>query len=271
MKTTTTQNIMKSKIKVLTVFGILMLCMSSCVYSLFPIYTEENQVFIPEIVGKWQAVDDDNSYVLIESFAYESAKNELSKGDNTPFTVTYAEGYIIENGDTIRDANLRKALESKKPEVKDAIKGTMDGLRKAAIKSNMPRNPVSNKSYRMTMVDNGNTQIYEMNLAKIGNDLFMDLYIDDSGNDLDDFSMVLFPVHTFLKIELNDGQLDLINFDWQKLNKLFESKLIRMRHENVDGTILITAQPKELEKFLDKYSDDDSVFDNERGVYTRVQ
>ena len=262
---------MKNKTKIIAVFGLLIVCMSSCVYSLFPIYTEENQVFIPEIVGKWQDVDVDNSYVLIESFAYESAYNDSIKKTKSAYTITYAEGYIIENGDTIRDNDLIKVLESKKAENRSAAKATMDGLRKIAATVNRTITSITDKSYRMTMYDNGGAQVYEMNLAKIGGDLFMDLYIDGSDNDLDDFSMVLFPVHTFLKVELKDGQLDLINFDWQKLNKLFESNLIRIRHENVNGTILITAQPKELEKFLDQYSNDESVFDNDRGVYKRAQ
>ena len=61
----------------------------------------------------------------------------------------------------------------------------------------------------------------------------------------------------------------MIHFDLEKLNDLFESNLIRLRHENVDGTILITAQPKELQKFFDTYADDESVFDT-RETYSRA-
>ena len=189
---------MKNKIKVFTAFGFLIICMSSCVYSLFPIYTEENQVFIPEIVGKWQAVDDFTDYILFEK-------------------------------------------ESK-------------------------------RSYRMIVFEDGERTEYEMNLAQIGEDIFMDLYLAE--NEFIDGvmeSMTWFPVHTFMKLEISKNQIDLVRFNWRKLNRLFESNLIRIRHENVDGTILITAQPKELEKFLDQYSNDESVFDNDRGVYTRLQ
>jgi hypothetical protein len=72
-----------------------------------------------------------------------------------------------------------------------------------------------------------------------------------------------------MKVKLNGNKLDLIQFDLDKLNKLFKSNLIRLRNENVDGTILITAQPKELQKFLDKYSDDESVFEDAES-YTRI-
>ena len=72
----------------------------------------------------------------------------------------------------------------------------------------------------------------------------------------------MIPVHTFAKLKFSGMQLYLTSFDLEKLNKLFESNLIRLRHENVDGTILITAQPKEIQKFIDKYSEDESVFED---------
>ncbi len=52
------------KLKVFLVLGVLMFGMSSCVYSLFPIYTEDTLVFLPELVGKWQT--EANDYVIFE-------------------------------------------------------------------------------------------------------------------------------------------------------------------------------------------------------------
>ena len=42
-----------------------------------------------------------------------------------------------------------------------------------------------------------------------------------------------------------------------------------MSHENVDGTILITAKSEEIQKFLEKYARDESVY-NGVEVYSRV-
>jgi len=72
-----------------------------------------------------------------------------------------------------------------------------------------------------------------------------------------------------MKMDMKDGKLNLTMFDLEKLNKLFDSNLIRLRHENVDGTVLITAQPKEIQKFLEKYADDESVFESIE-TYARV-
>ena len=124
--------------------------------------------------------------------------------------------------------------------------------------------------YIMTVVDGGDITKYQVHLAQIGDDIFMDLYAtEDSFTDQAFGSMVWFPVHNFMKIEMEGDKLTVIQFDLDKMNKLFDSNLIRMSHENVDGTILITAQPKEIQKFLKKYSRDESVYEGEE-IYTRV-
>ena len=55
---------MKSKVKSIVVLGIMVMCMSSCVYSLFPIWTKETLVYLPDLVGKWQYGDDPADYIL---------------------------------------------------------------------------------------------------------------------------------------------------------------------------------------------------------------
>jgi len=177
----------------LVAFAFLLSFLTSCVYSLFPIYTEDTLVFKPELLGKWESKDD---YIVFEQ---------------------YKDGEVKEN---------------------------------------------SSKTYRMTVKDQGKDDVkYIVHLVEIGNELFMDLYpiITYRGTKFGEDNVL--PVHSFMKIDLKPKTMDIVFFDLDKLNKLFESNLIRLRHENVDGTILITAQPKELQKFLEKYSKDESVYD----------
>ena len=79
----------------------------------------------------------------------------------------------------------------------------------------------------------------------------------------------LFPVHTFLKLQLDDNNLSLTQFDLDKLKDLFDSNRIRLRHEKVNGAIMITAQPEEIQKFLISYSKDETVFEKPDN-YVRV-
>ena len=187
--------------------------------------------------------------------------------------------FIIENGRKIYDEDsikmiMRKRLaenstESAKKEekkldfdAKDIVKEQIreDDLDITDIEYTGSVSVYEKKSYSLTIVnENGKKEAYIAHLVEIGQDLFMDLYPVkefDSKNISDNF----FPVHTFYKVRVTKNKFTMIHFDLEKLNDLFESNLIRLRHENVEGTVLITAQPKELQKFLDKYADDESVF-----------
>lgn len=288
---------MKSKSKVLASLLLLCFMLSSCVYSLFPIYTEDTLVSIPDLMGKWMSGDDEENYIIISdgvtvegSVTYRpsdgAAKNQNEVKISEPkFEVTIDEGdYAIIEGDTVRDVEKIEAyyrvkfdsmLASK--EVKDGLNTLGESLNKLGNslnrigKPNKPRSyTINKKSYLMTVVEDGQPTKYELHVVKIGDELYMDLTATE--NDYRDMifdSIVWFPVHAFMKMELNGDELKLTQFDLEKLNKLFKSNLIRLRNENVDGTILITAQPKELQKFFEKYTDDETVFE-EAEIYTRV-
>jgi len=288
---------MKKKTKVFATLLLLCFFLSSCVYSLFPIYTDDTLVYLPEIVGKWQSSSDEEDYILIsDGVAVEGTITVTESDDKTPkesevkiskptFKVTIDEGdYAIIEGDTIRDQAKIQAYYEKQFDSLISSKKMKDNFKKFGENLNefgnrlsdlgKPKKPksysIDKKSYLMTVIDDGEPIKYELHLVKIGDDIFMDLAATDSDYSDSAFeSMVWFPVHTFMKMGMDGDQLKLTHFDLDKLNKLFKSNLIRLRHENVDGTILITAQPKELQKFLDKYSEDESVFDDTE-TYTRV-
>jgi hypothetical protein len=65
-----------------------------------------------------------------------------------------------------------------------------------------------------------------------------------------------------MKLGLEGNQMNITPFDLEKLNELFKSNLIRLRHEYVDGNVLITAQPEEIQAFIKRYSNDESVFED---------
>lgn len=285
---------MKKKTKVFATLLLLCFFLSSCVYSLFPIYTDDTLVYLPEIVGKWQSGSDEEDYILIsDGVSVEGTVTVTESENKTPkenevkiskptFSVTIDEGdYAIIEGDTVRDQAKIQAYYEKQfdslissKEMKDGFKKLGENLNELGNRLNDLGKPkkysIDKKSYMMTVVDDGQFTEYGLHLVKIGDDIFMDLEAGQSDFNEKVFqSSAWFPVHSFMKMNIDGDQLKLTHFDLDKLNKLFKSNLIRLRHENVDGTILITAQPKELQKFLDKYSEDESVFDDPE-TYTRV-
>lgn len=275
----------------IVLLGLIAIFLNSCVYSLFPIYTKDTLVFKQELLGMWDL--EDGTYMIFRTreeadkaldgkeekekkHKYEIViKEDFTISSDEPIFVmidgkkVFDEDSIrqkilagIERDDDEEDSGLSISSETadkmvdNKPKIKD-FKGTVEVYDK-------------DKSYVLTVVDEEEDKEthYTAHLANVGGDLFLDLYPITNFNS-DNFSDNFFPVHTFYKVEITEDEFTMIHFDLDKLNDLFESNLIRLRHENVDGTILITAQPKELQKFFDKYADDESVFDS-RETYKRA-
>lgn len=269
----------------IVLLGVLAVLLNSCVYSLFPIYTEDTLVFKSELIGTWDL--GGNSVMKIEKGKEdEEAKEE----EEYKYTLEIKEGFTISSNDPIfitingekvydeeiiREEMLRRMAEKEEyakkyvhNEPKDQ-KRAEKALKKKDIEYEGSVSVYEDKSYKLTVTEeNGSELAYTAHLVEIGGDLFMDLYPITNYNSKD-FSDNYFPVHTFYKVEISEDTFTMIHFDLDKLNDLFKSNLIRLRHENVDGTILITAQPKELQKFINKYAEDESVFDHSE-TYTRV-
>ncbi|GEM_PF-759465 len=334
------------KLKVFIVLGVLVFGMSSCVYSLFPIYTEDTLVFLPELVGKWrQDPDYPNDVIIFEpmsdkkkmelgliepepesetrpSKVYQMGKQNITDDPSYAYVLT-GDNWSIKSDDPItakidgervsdperliahydelfenvegqtsvtQSAQLEEALDKTKDTIDskslneklnkfgeglDKLGEALNKLGRAIDKSTKIGGTITvtqEESYRMVSIEDGVETLYQAHVAKIGEDYFLDVYpLIEYSNQV--YNENLFPVHTFYKVEFKDGKLNLVLFDLEKLNELFESNLIRLRHEYVDGNVLITAQPKEIQKFLDKYSDDESVFyeSGETDSYTKIE
>ncbi len=103
----------------------------------------------------------------------------------------------------------------------------------------------------------------DVNIVKLGGHYFMDFYPADNKS-LDNLnellSMHLLATHTFAKLQVLDGQLLIQHLDPEWLEKLFDENKIRIKHEVVDGSVVLTASTKDLQKFISKYADDENAF-----------
>lgn len=214
--------------------------MSSCVYSLFPIYTKESLVYLDEIEGEWTNKD---GIRLLFAPVEANVSITVEPGDDE---------YIIEDGDTIRD--IEKVAAYWQNELQKEIDPELSQF--------------VEKGYFFQTIENDDTLKLKVKIAKIGENHFMDFYPSEE-YDEEFMDHNLFPVHTFMKVEVSEQSLILTPFDLNKLVDLFESNKIRLRHEKINGAIMITAQPKEIQKFLTSYSRDLSVFQSPE-LYTKV-
>jgi hypothetical protein len=118
-------------------------------------------------------------------------------------------------------------------------------------------------SYVLTVKDKDNKESeFSVHILKLGGHYFLDFYLEDfyDNQDLDLASFHIVPVHTFAKVLVAKNRLEIkwYNQDW--LEKLIKENKIRIRHEYNGDYILLTASPKELQKFVTKYVDSEEAF-----------
>ncbi len=108
------------------------------------------------------------------------------------------------------------------------------------------------KAYHLVDTDkDGKTGNFVVHLVDLGGTRFLDLYPADPKMAENDFyKMHLVPAHSFALVSEIGPALGLafLNPDW--LKKTLESSPDAIKHEVVEDTILLTAQPKELQRFL---------------------
>ena len=232
---------MKKLIPALSSLALLFL--SSCVFSLFPIYTKDTLINISAFEGEW--VNKSGSSIKVVKLGVISKMSvKVQPGDDD---------YIVQDGDTIRD--------------KEAVAAYYENDLEEEITEILGKKLTG---YSRTMIEGEDSIKYRAHLAKIGNNTFLDLYPADEGSA---FTKALdgnfIPVHSFMKIQIDQDQLQLISFDLEKLQKLFKSNKIRLRHEEVDDLTVITAQPEEIQKFLNIYADRKDVLESPE-IYQRT-
>lgn len=109
---------------------------------------------------------------------------------------------------------------------------------------------------------------FQLHLVELGGLTYFDFYIEEW--DLSDYEdsilglilgFHLVGVHTFAKVEISDN-ITISWFDSEWFTEKLRENKVRIKHEENNKDILLTAQPKELQKFVMKYSEDENAFDN---------
>ncbi|QIA08680.1 hypothetical protein [Draconibacterium halophilum] len=124
------------------------------------------------------------------------------------------------------------------------------------------------KRYVLSLTSNENDIVkeskFEVHVIKLADEYFLDFYIEDYGDD-DNITLAdlhLVPVHTFAKLTVFDDKLEIRWFDPEWLEDLIKENKIRVHHEDNGDFILLTAKPKELQKFVSKYVDSEEAFED---------
>jgi hypothetical protein len=190
---------------------------SCTIFSLNPLYNEEDLLEMPKVLGLWEDADEEKQFISFERL--EDKK------------------YVF------------KYMEADKQTVIDVYSGNISA---DSINENLK-------------VLKEQTISFEAGILEVGDHYFIDLYpyYAEGENDEEYYLWRNFiPTHAFLKFEWENDALVLYMFSYDRLQELFEQNRIRIRHQQFDDYIVITASTDELQKFIRKYADDEKAFED---------
>ena len=209
---------MKKSLVILCLF-FLLIFLSGCLTTLFPIFTVSDVTFNSTLLGSWKYTEDKQQKFI----------------------------------------EFRKIPEDRKKELASEI------------------NKISDKGYLVSRMDSTGKLISQcfVFLASIGKNYYLDFYPAElpSQKGVNSFYKDHFiKVHASYRIDFKDkDHFNMKRLDSDFLDKLISSNKINIRHEVVDGNIVITAPTDELQKFIIQYSDNPKAFVTEifceRSVY----
>lgn len=104
---------------------------------------------------------------------------------------------------------------------------------------------------------------FQLHLVNLEGKPYIDFFPEswEANNTILDFHLI--GVHTFAKIDIKTDSITINWFDSEWFEEKLEKEHIRIKHEKNSSNILLTAQPKELQKFVIKYSDDENAFEKD--------
>ena len=200
---------MKTKI-ILSIMLLLAFILPGCVFSLYPLYTENDLVYDSKLEGVWATPGSEDSWKFENLLQHEMA----------PY------------------------------------KNKADGEKEGSIKKTF----INKKTYLLTYTENGEAREMQANLARLDDNLFLDIFPEELKLKNSFFESQYVPVHTYAKVKQTANGFELDFFDTDFLNKLLEQNTIRIKYESFKDYKIITASTDELQKFVKKYADNPKLF-----------
>lgn len=108
--------------------------------------------------------------------------------------------------------------------------------------------------------------MFELHLVDLDGHIYLDFFPSEweGNNTIMDFHLI--GVHTFAKTNIQADSISINWFDIDWFEEKLENNQIRIKHEKNSANILLTAQPKDLQKFVSKYSNDPKAFEDSFGI-----
>jgi len=112
------------------------------------------------------------------------------------------------------------------------------------------------KEYKLRLFEeNEEIGLFSAHLIEIEGLMFLDIFPDSNALEkMNDFYKIhLLPVHTFMKVDRINPNLQLRMVDYEKIENMLENDPNILKHEILDDRIVLTAGTEELQHFVIKH------------------
>ena len=251
------------------------LLMASCIPSLHPIYTDSNKHFDNRIIGNWSNKSKKSKEVEISIEAEDLSVEEIEKLEEEMKDDGFFNFDQISKWRFVRAANLRYIKRNEDGSSSSiSIDNQNIGDRDSSILNNgYILDEINELDYyileyeELSDDDSSAKEMMQVNLTEINGELYMDFEPLPDARETSRFSINFIPAHTFAKVIINDDTMIIKSFDSEYIEKLIKSKRVRLKHELVGETIVLTASTVELRAFIEKYGNDEDLYLDDEILY----
>lgn len=121
----------------------------------------------------------------------------------------------------------------------------------------------TNNTLKLTVVEQGKTGEFAAHLFKLGQEQFLDLIPTDCNyatNQADLVAFSMFPGHLLVRVQQIEPELSLAFFDFDWLENYLKQNPKALAHHLESDRIVLTADTRDLQKFVLKHSGTNELF-----------
>ena len=120
---------------------------------------------------------------------------------------------------------------------------------------------IEENSYKLLITEEeGLSGDFVAHLVKLEEALYLDVFPSELDNVSGWMQMHLVGVHTFMKVERLEPNLVMRAMNPEKVDEMLKKEPGLIKHERVEDRIILTAQPKQLQEFVVKYTSAEEFF-----------
>jgi hypothetical protein len=118
-------------------------------------------------------------------------------------------------------------------------------------------------AYKLMHLEDGEeakSAIFDARLVQVGDQQYLDLFPEEPEIKSGFYKIHLVPVHSFVRLSLQRDSLRMSALDYDWLRKKIAARELDLPHVVVDGDIILTGGPREIQAFLIGIAEEKSAF-----------